>query len=81
MWFEDFCTFHRRDGLIVKERDDLMFASRYLEMMRRFGCKPGQRWPNFSGPIVYRSKAIVLMTQTGTVNSAWACTGVIRLLS
>ena len=28
-WFEEFRDYHRKDGLIVKERDDLMAASRY----------------------------------------------------
>jgi phage terminase large subunit-like protein len=27
-WFEEYRTYHRKDGLIVKERDDLMSASR-----------------------------------------------------
>ena len=27
--------YHRKDGLIVKERDDLMSATRYAMMMRR----------------------------------------------
>ena len=28
--------YHRKDGLIVKMRDDLMSATRYAMMMRRF---------------------------------------------
>jgi phage terminase large subunit-like protein len=35
-WFEEFRLYHRRDGLIVKENDDLISASRYAYMMRRF---------------------------------------------
>jgi hypothetical protein len=35
-WFEEFRMYHRLKGLIVKERDDLMSASRYLIMMLRF---------------------------------------------
>ena len=35
-WFEEFRLYHRKDGLIVKERDDLMSASRYAVMMKRF---------------------------------------------
>ncbi len=35
-WFEEFNTYHRKDGLIVKEVDDLMSATRYAIMMRRF---------------------------------------------
>lgn len=35
-WFEEFRLYHRKDGLIVKEGDDLMSATRYAMMMRRF---------------------------------------------
>ncbi len=34
-WFEEFRLYHRKDGLIVKERDDLMSATRMLIMMLR----------------------------------------------
>lgn len=35
-WFEEFNLYHRKDGLIVKLNDDLLCASRYAYMMRRF---------------------------------------------
>ena len=35
-WFEEFRLYHRVDGLVVKERDDLISATRYALMMRRF---------------------------------------------
>lgn len=35
-WFEEFRLYHRKDGLIVKMGDDLMSATRYALMMRRF---------------------------------------------
>lgn len=35
-WFEEFNLYHRKDGLVVKENDDLISASRYAFMMRRF---------------------------------------------
>lgn len=35
-WFEEFNLYHRKNGLIVKERDDLMSATRMLVMMLRF---------------------------------------------
>jgi phage terminase large subunit-like protein len=35
-WFEEFNLYHRKDGLVVKERDDLLSATRYAVMMRRF---------------------------------------------
>jgi phage terminase large subunit-like protein len=34
-WWEEFRTYHRKDGLIVKQNDDLMAATRYAIMMRR----------------------------------------------
>lgn len=36
MWLEEFRLYHRDDGKIVKESDDLISASRYAYMMRRF---------------------------------------------
>lgn len=45
-WFEEFRTYHRKDGLIVREADDLICASRYAYMMRRFAKvqnKPGMQ--------------------------------------
>lgn len=35
-WLEEFRLYHRLDGKIVKERDDLMAATRYGVMMMRF---------------------------------------------
>lgn len=35
-WFEEYDLYHRKDGLIVKLRDDLMSATRVAFMMRRF---------------------------------------------
>lgn len=35
-WWEEFRLYHRKNGLIVKERDDLMSATRYALMMLRF---------------------------------------------
>jgi hypothetical protein len=35
-WFEEFNLYHRKDGLIVKQNDDLLSATRYAMMMRRF---------------------------------------------
>ena len=34
-WFEEFRLYHRKNGKIVKERDDLLAATRYALMMRR----------------------------------------------
>lgn len=35
-WFEEKRIYHRKDGQVVKERDDLMAATRYGFMSRRF---------------------------------------------
>ena len=35
-WFDEFRLYHRKDGKVVKERDDLMSATRYAMMMLRF---------------------------------------------
>lgn len=35
-WFDEFRTYHRKDGKIVKLKDDLLSASRYAYMMRRY---------------------------------------------
>jgi len=39
-WFEEFRLYHRKDGLIVKLRDDLMSATRIGVMMLRIARKP-----------------------------------------
>lgn len=35
-WFEEFRLYHRKDGMVVKVTDDLMSATRYAMMGRRF---------------------------------------------
>jgi len=35
-WFEEFNLYHRKEGLIVKLNDDLISATRYAMMMRRY---------------------------------------------
>lgn len=35
-WFEEFRLYHRKDGRVVKEHDDLMAATRYAVMMLRY---------------------------------------------
>lgn len=35
-WFEEFRMYHRKDGKIVKLEDDLLSATRYASMMKRF---------------------------------------------
>ena len=35
-WFEEYRNYHREDGKVVKIRDDLMAATRYALMMKRY---------------------------------------------
>lgn len=43
-WFEEFRMYHRKDGKIVKEMDDLLSSSRYAMMMKRFAItKPAKQ--------------------------------------
>ncbi len=44
-WFEEFNTYHRKDGLIVKEADDLLSATRYGIMMRRHAIQQFKEAP------------------------------------
>jgi phage terminase large subunit-like protein len=39
-WFEEFRLYHRKDGRVHKEHDDLMSATRYAVMMLRFAETP-----------------------------------------
>ena len=38
-WFDEFRLYHRKDGLVVKEFDDLMAATRYGVIALRFAKK------------------------------------------
>lgn len=55
-WWEEFRLYHRKDGQIVKQGDDLMSATRYAVMMRRFaqpepnlGIMAGESMPRERG--------------------------------
>lgn len=49
-WFEEFRMYHRKDGKIVKERDDLMSATRYgIMMLRHAKLKPKPLSPGVRG--------------------------------
>jgi Terminase RNaseH-like domain/Terminase large subunit, T4likevirus-type, N-terminal len=43
-WFDEFRLYHRKDGKIVKERDDLMSATRIGLMMLRFAATEPVAW-------------------------------------
>lgn len=40
-WFGEFRLYHRKDGKVVKLNDDLISASRYALMMKRFAMQGG----------------------------------------
>jgi phage terminase large subunit-like protein len=42
-WWQEFRLYHRKDGVVVKERDDLMAATRYAIMMLREATTPPSR--------------------------------------
>lgn len=44
-WWEEFRLYHRKDGLIAKENDDLMSATRYAMMMRRHSSTKMKKQP------------------------------------
>lgn len=49
-WLEEFRLYHRKDGRVVKERDDVISASRYALMMKRMArAKPEPMKPR-NGP-------------------------------
>lgn len=42
-WFEEFRLYHRKDGVVVKLRDDLMSATRYgVMMLRKSAVNPAE---------------------------------------
>ena len=45
-WFEEFRLYHRKDGKVVKEGDDLLAATRYAVMSLRF-ARTESAWRNF----------------------------------
>jgi hypothetical protein len=47
-WWEEFRLFHRRDGKVVKEGDDLMSATRYALMMMPLYARTETQRSNFN---------------------------------
>ena len=50
-WFEEFRLYHRKDGKVVKEHDDLLSATRYAIMMLRYARSPAT-YRRMRGPLV-----------------------------
>ena len=51
-WFEEFRLYHRKDGKVVKEGDDLMAATRYAIMSLRH-ASTAKAYNNFRRKLVY----------------------------
>jgi len=43
-WFDEFRLYHRKDGKVVKEYDDLMAATRYGIMSLRYAIETKDAW-------------------------------------
>ena len=57
-WWEEFRLYHRKDGKIHKEQDDLMDATRCALMMLRF-ARTAQEYDRFRRPIEYPRLSLV----------------------
>ena len=57
-WMQEVATFHRKDGLLIKEHDDAISASRYALMHRRFGQSAAGA-ASFNREIKYPKSGIV----------------------
>jgi Terminase RNaseH-like domain/Terminase large subunit, T4likevirus-type, N-terminal len=57
-WWEEFRLYHRKDGKVVKEGDDLMSATRYAVMMLRHSSTKAF-YDSFRRPLVYPDIGIV----------------------
>lgn len=56
-WFEEFRLYHRKDGKVIKEKDDAISASRYAMMMLRRAeipksARQARRQPNNAGRVL-----------------------------
>lgn len=50
-WFDEFRLYHRKNGQVVKEYDDLLSATRYAWMMRRYAVTVGgHKWRKIDYP-------------------------------
>ena len=50
-WFEEFRGFHRKNGRIVANRDDILKATMYGVMMKRYAVAPGSGRPRPPAPM------------------------------
>jgi phage terminase large subunit-like protein len=57
-WWEEFRLYHRKDGKVVKEGDDLMCATRYALMMLRY-AQTAKAYDSFRRELKYPELSIV----------------------
>jgi phage terminase large subunit-like protein len=57
-WWEEFRLYHRKDGKVFKEGDDLMSATRYAVMMLRHSSTKAA-YDSFRRPLIYPDIGIV----------------------
>jgi Terminase RNaseH-like domain len=57
-WWEEFRLYHRKDGKVFKEGDDLMSATRYAIMSLRHASTKAF-YDSFRRPLVYPDTGIV----------------------
>jgi phage terminase large subunit-like protein len=57
-WLEEYRLYHRKDGLLIKENDDAISASRYALMMKRFG-KSDRARASFNRVLEYPNRGII----------------------
>jgi hypothetical protein len=57
-WLQEYSMYHRKDGLLVKENDDALSASRYALMMKRFGHSDASR-ASFNRVIKYPFAGVI----------------------
>jgi hypothetical protein len=57
-WFSEFRLYHRKDGRVVKENDDLLSATRYALMMLRF-AQTSDSATNFRRKLEYPNLGLV----------------------
>jgi hypothetical protein len=56
-WWEEFRLYHRKDGKVVKEGDDLMCATRYALMMLRH-ASTAQTYRSFRRKLIYPRSSV-----------------------
>jgi phage terminase large subunit-like protein len=57
-WFEEFRLYHRKDGKVVKEGDDLMSATRYAVMMLRH-ARTTRQFDSFRRELKYPKQVFI----------------------